>query len=272
MITWPRLQLYTLVCGFYSSAIFWWLCSRWTEKKLEREAVSVIQEATGKHVLPARFRSAALPMGFGAAMTACVVCDQRLKDLIEVCGTARPPGQYQHANGGPARGDSRLRGGVAGAGRVGGGGHGAAGAGTALCQSLRHGLQCTSMFTCCHRLSCSGVWHSAACCVLTLYGLQIACNPLDWGGPHTHMRSAACSGCQQGVEGPQGADEAARTAAVGRERAAVQQQQGMRTASHVGPLPDWLWWRLLAVGLSKDFTPPGTQCEIPAQEAQRSFP
>ena len=72
-------------------------------------------------------------MGFNAAMTACVVCDQRLKDLIELCGTARPPGQHQHANGGPARGDGRLRGGVAGTGRVRGGGHGAAAAGTALC-------------------------------------------------------------------------------------------------------------------------------------------
>lgn len=71
-------------------------------------------------------------MGFDAAMTACVVCDQRLKDLIEVCGTARPPGQHQHANGGPARGDSRLRGGVAGTGRVGRGGHGDAGAGKAI--------------------------------------------------------------------------------------------------------------------------------------------
>ena len=78
-------------------------------------------------------------MGFDVAMTACVVCDQRLKDLIELCGTARPPGQHQHANGGPARGDSRLRGGVAGIGRVGRGGHGAAGAGTALGQLLRHG-------------------------------------------------------------------------------------------------------------------------------------
>ena len=67
------------------------------------------------------------------------------------------------------------------------------------------------------------------------------------------MSSAACAGCRQGAEGPQGADEAARTAAAGRQRAAVQQQQGMRTVSHVGPWPNWLWWRLLAVGFSRAF-------------------
>ena len=122
--------------------------------------------------------------------------------------------------------------------------------------------RCTCVFTCCHRLSCPAIWHSAAYGALTLLGLHHACNRSFGAAPHTHMSSAACAGCQQGAEGPQGADEAARTAAAGRQCAAVQQQQGMRTASLVGLLPDWLWWRLLA-GIKQGILIPAIHCQIP---------
>lgn len=89
--------------------------------------------------------------------------------------------------------------------------------------------QCTFAVTCCiccRMLSCSAVWHSAAHEVPVAHGLQLA-----GLGPHTcTWRSPACAGCQQGMEGPRGADEAARTAAAGRQRAAMQQRQGVRTA------------------------------------------
>ena len=121
LVTAPGLQLHTLVCDCMEVGEVFTL-----------EAMGFIQYYSGTHVLLARFRSAALPMGFDAAMTACVMCDQRLKDLMEICGTARPPGQHQHANGGLGRRGGGSRGGFGGNGRIGRGGRGAAAAGAAL--------------------------------------------------------------------------------------------------------------------------------------------
>ncbi len=57
-----------------------------------------------------RLRRAAIPPGFEADMVACVLCDQRFKDLCEACGTARPAGQRNNqarGGGGQARGRGR---------------------------------------------------------------------------------------------------------------------------------------------------------------------
>ncbi len=65
-----------------------------------------------------------LPVGYDAAMTACALCDRRLKALTEACGASRPPGPPPHAanggggwgRGGGAAGRDRARGrGAAGA-------------------------------------------------------------------------------------------------------------------------------------------------------------
>jgi hypothetical protein len=61
------------------------------------------------HALTGRLRRAAIPPGFDAEMVACVLCDQRFKDLCEACGTARPAGQrgaraHAPGGGGQARG------------------------------------------------------------------------------------------------------------------------------------------------------------------------
>ncbi len=45
--------------------------------------------------LSCRFRRAALPLGYDAEMTCCVLCDRRFEDLCRSYGTARPPGHAQ---------------------------------------------------------------------------------------------------------------------------------------------------------------------------------
>ena len=45
--------------------------------------------------LRCRFRRAALPLGYEAEMTCCVLCDRRFEDLCRSYGTARPPGHGQ---------------------------------------------------------------------------------------------------------------------------------------------------------------------------------
>lgn len=51
-----------------------------------------------------RLRRAAIPPGFEAEFTACVLCNQRFKELCEACGTARPAAPRNNADNAAARG------------------------------------------------------------------------------------------------------------------------------------------------------------------------
>jgi hypothetical protein len=80
----------------------------------------------GIAVLCCRLRRSAIPPGFEAEFTACVLCSQRFRDLCEACGTARPPARRLRGVPG-IRGGSRGRAGHALGQRA--GGLGALGAG-----------------------------------------------------------------------------------------------------------------------------------------------
>lgn len=88
----------------------------WHQGRFERNAlhkalrVACFIETASVGKVCCRFRRAALPLGYDAEMTCCVLCDRRFEELCRSYGTARPPGHGQaQGRGGRGAGTSPER-------------------------------------------------------------------------------------------------------------------------------------------------------------------